>query len=141
MRKKSVVPIGEYARERAAALLGRLEYEAGAVSKNSSAEAIHDLRVSIRRFSQCLRAFANFFPAGEEKRVRRGLKKIMGLAGEARNRDIAAALLKKAGVPRNVPIYTVLARERRAAYDELVASLRLWKGRGTSQRWKERLGL
>lgn len=64
-----------------------------ASQKVNDPETIHDLRVAIRRFTQCLRAFAQFFDATRVKRIRKRLRKILKRAGEVRNYDIAIELL------------------------------------------------
>ncbi len=62
-----------------------------------SADAVHKMRVSIRRLQQALRLFREFLPERGVKRVRKQLKQIMEPAGELRNHDIALMLLKKGG--------------------------------------------
>ena len=62
-------------------------------AKHPDEEAIHDLRVSIRRLSRCLRLFSPLYPGSSWKKVRNRLKVLMEAAGEVRDRDIAAKLL------------------------------------------------
>jgi CHAD domain-containing protein len=57
-------------------------------------EAVHKLRVSIRRLQQSLRLFRPYFPKQGAKRVRKQMRSIMKAAGELRNRDIALDLLR-----------------------------------------------
>lgn len=63
--------------------------------ESPDAEAVHKLRVSIRRFQQGLRLFAQFLRKKGVKAVRRELKSILQPAGELRNCDIAIDLLRR----------------------------------------------
>ncbi len=65
-----------YAAEQASILLGRFVFRASRVAKLADADSVHNLRVAIRRLSQCLRAFGPFFPAGECRKVRRRLRRM-----------------------------------------------------------------
>ncbi len=113
-------PIRAYAREQAKALLRRFRQQAARTAKRPEAEAVHDLRVSIRRLSQCLRVFGQFFPEGRTRKRRRGLKKIMELAAEVRNRDVTMEFLAGAGCAPD----PALARDRARAERRLRAALR-----------------
>ena len=99
----------EYARERAALLLRRLAFQMHRAARLRDPESIHDLRVSIRRFQQCLAVFHQFFPRGQAKKIRKRLHQIMQVAGEIRNRDIALELFEKSGLPLNVAPATHMA--------------------------------
>ena len=98
-------------------------------------DAVHDLRVAIRRLNQCLRLFRDFFPPGEARSIRRQLRKLMDLAGDVRNYDIAVELVKKS----KTPVIPELATERRRARRKLVNALNAWSRRDSSQKWRERL--
>jgi CHAD domain-containing protein len=131
----------EYVRERCATLLRRLAFRINRAAKLHDADSIHDLRVAIRRFEQCLRTFDAFFHGSHKKKIRRRLKKIMSLCGEIRNRDIAQALLKDAGVAGGSSISSKLSRERKQAQHELIDMLDRWNKRDLSRKWSARLGL
>ena len=130
----------EYARLQTAVLLRRLAFQVNRASRCGDADSIHDLRVAIRRLSQCLRVFAQFFPGGSAKKVRRQLRGLMRIAGEVRDRDIAAELLAAAGVPR-AAVVTRLEAERRAAVHDLMLEIRRWQSQGFSRKWRSRLEL
>ena len=49
-----------YAREQASTLLRRLAFRMNRAAKVRDADSIHDLRVAIRRFEQCLQIFHQF---------------------------------------------------------------------------------
>jgi CHAD domain-containing protein len=82
------------------------------------ADAVHDMRVSIRRFQQGLRVFGQYLPNKPVRRVRKQIKRIMDCAGDLRNHDIAIGLVKRAG--RDIP---ELAQQRVAAQEALSAVL------------------
>jgi CHAD domain-containing protein len=80
--------------------------------------AIHDLRVSIRRLTQCFRIFRA--PA---KKMRRRLHKIMQHCGDVRNCDIALELLGECGLPES-PSVPSLKKSREDAARKLHRSLK-----------------
>ena len=121
--------------------LNRFTKQVEQTSRNADADAVHDLRVSIRRFGQCLRIFPEFFPAGKRKRVRRRLRKVMDRAAEVRNRDIARELLAQAGVTEGAAVIRRFAADRRSAAKDLVAALQSWQSRGLGRRWGGQLEL
>ena len=89
MKPEAAKNIAEYAVLQAAARLDRIAYQMGVLRKSKNADTVHDLRVSIRRFTSCLKVYPQFFPAKESKKIRKRLKKVMKAAGEVRDRDIA----------------------------------------------------
>jgi CHAD domain-containing protein len=93
-------------------------------------EAIHDLRVSIRRFTQCLVTFEGLFDPAAVKDVRKQLRKLMKRCGEVRNADIAQALLHTAGVPDRSRVYGKVAARRVEAEEELIryVAKKRWAG-------------
>ena len=127
----------DYAREQTAALLVRLEAEVDRTARSAGAKEVHDLRVTIRRFSECLRQFDRFFPA---RPIRRRLKGIMGAAGSVRDRDIALELLAASGA-RAPGAAEALVRERRLAGDRLQQRLKAWKRGALNQECRAALGL
>lgn len=129
-----------YAREQTSTLLRRLSFRMNRAAKLRDADSIHDLRVAIRRFEQCLQIFHQFLSGGHKK-IRRRLRKIMELSGEIRNRDIASDLLKQAGLPARSALSTRLLRERREMQSKLLASFDRWRDRDLSRKWGSRLGL
>ena len=86
------LPIREYAQGQASDLLRRMAFQSNRVTRVKQEETVHDLRVSIRRLTQCLRVFEQFFPQDRAKGLRRKLGDILDLASEVRNRDIAHGL-------------------------------------------------
>jgi CHAD domain-containing protein len=130
-----------YAREQASTLLRRLAFRMNRAAKVRDADSIHDLRVAIRRFEQCLQIFHQFLSGGHKKKIRRRLRKIMELSGEIRNRDVALDLLKQAGLPARSALPVRLLRERQGIQSELLASFDRWGERDLFRKWGSRLGL
>jgi CHAD domain-containing protein len=131
--------IRKHAAGQAGKLLRKFASQATRARRKPDPEAVHDLRVSIRRLSQCLRVFQQFFPAGERRRVRRRLKKLMRAAGEVRNRDIALDLLASFGVPADSEVLRRLAGGRARAVGDLAAALDRWRVRDSD--WRAQLEL
>lgn len=131
----------EYARLHTAILLRRLAYQLTRAAKSADPESIHDLRVSIRRLSGCLRVFAQFYPGNAPKRIRQRLGKLRESAGVVRDLDITLELMGQAGVSPRTPWAARLQDERRQAYRRLEREIRAWKHRGFSRKWRNRLDL
>jgi CHAD domain-containing protein len=131
----------EYARDRGALLLRRLAFCMNRAAQLRDPDSIHDLRVSIRRFQQCLVAFQQFFPRGQAKRIRARLHDIMQIAGEIRNHDIALELIEKSGLPVNPALTLHMRQEAKELHAELHRLLARWGRRDLSRRWGARLGL
>lgn len=134
-------PIEKYAAEQASRRLDRFTFELRRAAKSGRADAIHDLRVSIRRLAQCLRVFEPFFPKPAAKKVRRRLRAIMDLAAEVRNRDITLALLTEAGAGEDATLYGTLAEHRKQAEQQFLDSIRRWGRREFPAKWRSRLSL
>jgi CHAD domain-containing protein len=131
----------DYARLQTAVLLRRFAFQVNRTSHSGDAESIHDLRVSIRRFSRCLRVFSQFYPDGSWKRLRSQLSELMGMAGAVRDRDIAIELLADGGISERAPAVTQFHSERKQLAAALIEELRRWKRRDFSRKWRRRLEL
>jgi len=129
----------EYARRRTDILLRHLAVEVKRAAHSGDADAIHDLRVAIRRLSRCLRVFVQFYPDGSWKKVRAQLSDLLHLAGVVRDRDIALALLSEAGVAKRAAVVARMEQERRKAGRELLAAVRSWRDGGVAAKWRRQL--
>ncbi len=105
------------------------------------ADAVHDLRVSIRRFKQCLRTFRQFYPPGRRKEIKRELGALMRLALEVRDRDVALLLLAQAQIPSVSPLVRVFSDERAETERSLAAALKQWSQRNLHKKWRAKLKL
>ncbi len=108
-----------------------------AAAKPKDPEAIHDLRVAIRRFAQCVRGFGQFFDPDHARKARRQLRKLMKHCGEVRNRDVVIHLLQEAGLAE-APAVARLEQQRLGAEKDLVCALSRWP-RNRADEWKKRL--
>jgi CHAD domain-containing protein len=105
-------------------------------AKAPDADAVHDLRVSIRRLQQGLRLFRQYLAKSGVKKVRKQMKRIMEHAGEVRNYDICIELAAKAG--RSVP---VLSERREAARQLFAATLLDIQSPELHDSWRTALGI
>ena len=131
----------EFAQKRIADLLTRFASQARKAAANPDEAAVHDLRVSTRRLSRGLRAFAQFFPGKSWKQVRRELSGLMDAAAAVRDRDISMELLKKAGLEEDARTLAKFAKDRSTAAEALQDTLRAWSKRNTLRQWKGALEL
>lgn len=99
------------------------------------AEAVHDLRVSIRRFDQTLLLFGGMLEKKKVRKSRRRLKKVLALAGAVRNCDIADRLVggRFRGVRKEID------RRRASALQLLGNLLRRWDQKQRSSKLSDRL--
>ena len=126
----------KFASERADRRLGRLAFQISKTIKSRDAEAVHDLRVAIRRFSQVFRVFKPCLRGKETRKIRRELKQIMDLAGEVRNCDIALKLISKSQRRDTTGLRPKLENRRREGERALVDFLRHWVDRKSSLKWR-----
>ncbi len=131
----------KHALEQGRVLLRRFAYQVNRVSRSGGADEIHDLRVAIRRFSQCLRVFAQFFPGGKRKRIGKRLRKVMGMAAAVRDCDVALELAREAGVGGDGALARTLERQREEAMAQLGTTLQRWTRRDFSRKWRAQLDL
>jgi CHAD domain-containing protein len=132
----------EYVRLQTAMLLRRLAFQVSRIARSGKdADAVHDLRVAIRRLSRCLRVFADFYPGHAWKKIRRDLDGLMRSAGRVRDRDIALALIAEAGAPRRGALTVRLEAERKQAARGLQLETRRWKRSSFSRKWRSGLDL
>lgn len=130
-----------YATEQLAIRLTRLAFEVRRASRHGRPDDIHDLRVSIRRFLECLSVFRDHFPSHIAKKIRRRLRRVMDLAAEVRNRDVSIELVGQAGAGPRSALCGWLAEARRGAMEALADELRRLNRREFSRRWREALEL
>lgn len=97
-------------------------------------EAVHRMRVSIRRFQQSLRLFSPVLREKGVKRVKRELKSVMEPAGELRNHDIAI------GLARGAKASTAALQERRGvAREQFLMALRTVAHDDLADHWRDAL--
>jgi CHAD domain-containing protein len=117
-------------------LLDRLAKEMGKAAKNPDSDAVHDVRVAIRRTRECLKVFAPAFPSRGARSIDKKLSKVLEAAGELRNLDIAVELLKASGLPKSGELIREIGKDRlsRAAdFSEALEKL------DVVEKWKSKL--
>jgi len=129
----------KFAGQNATRLLGRLAFQMNSTQKAPEAAAVHDLRVSIRRFQQVLTVFKSSFPGKETRKIRRRMKKLMLLAGAVRNLDIALKLLSKSHTEEAAGLLPKLESQRKESGRVLVGALKRRMERKTSLKWRTAL--
>ena len=135
---KASIGIKEFAVDRMNGLLTRLAYHVHRAAKKPGADEIHDLRVSIRRFSQGLLLFTEFFPKWEVKKIKRAMKRMMDITSEIRNRDIALEYLSQSDEPAH---RRRLEKERLQYQRQFAEMVHRWSARDFSARWRTDLSL
>ena len=134
----AVTPIRDYAIEQVNHLLTRLAFQVHRAAKKPGPDEIHDLRVSIRRFSQGLQVFRDFFPAWEVKKVKTRLKQMMKLTSLIRDRDITLEFLAEV---KHTTHRRRFERERAGYEREFSEMVRRWSARDFSAKWRTGLSL
>jgi CHAD domain-containing protein len=128
----------DYVLEQMNRLLTRLAFEVHRAAKKPGPAEIHDLRVSIRRFSQGLELFIDFFPKWEVKKIRRMLKRMMRLTSSIRDRDITLEFMNEL---RHTAHRPRLTKERRVYQRQFAQMVRRWSARDFSAKWRAGLSL
>jgi len=112
-------PISKYAVKQTKLRLKRFSKDLGHAAKQSEdSEAIHDLRVSIRRVVQALKTFHDLLDPAPVKKLRRRLHQVMDLCAAVRNCDVALVLLGEAGITAGA-LVSRLKKTRGEAADKL----------------------
>jgi CHAD domain-containing protein len=128
----------DYALEQMNRLLATLAFEVRRAAKKPGADEIHDLRVSIRRLTQALELFSDFFPKWEVKKIRQALKQMMRLTSSIRDRDITLEFLAETKHAAHRPR---LNKERSGYRREFAELARRWNAEDFSAQWRAGLSL
>jgi CHAD domain-containing protein len=105
-------------------LLDNVTRERARTRRMPDADAVHDVRVAIRRACQALAVFKPCFAPKPLKRLRRSLKQTLELAGEVRNCDIALDHLAQLRKPAPEGLVRRIQARRKASAASLVAYLK-----------------
>jgi CHAD domain-containing protein len=125
-------------RSQTAKRLKKLDAEVRHVAHEPDADAIHDLRVSIRRLRQELRVFQAWFEPDQVKRIRRRLRRLMERCAAVRNCDVAIEVLREAGA-ESADTLSGLEQERRHTGEALARTLGRWRRKDRVRGWREHL--
>lgn len=102
-------------------------------------ETAHDLRVAIRRFTQCLRTFDQLLEPRPVKKMRKTLRKLMDLCGAKRDFDVGLQVLADAGLPADHPAFARFQEHREPAMHALERSLQKKHKWAAIRRWETEL--
>jgi CHAD domain-containing protein len=130
--------IHDYAFEQMNRLLAKLTDQVHRAAQTPGPDEIHDLRVSVRRFSQALELFAGFLPKKQVKEIRGMLKDLMRLTSAIRDRDITLEFLKETGHAGYVPR---VEKERGTYERQFTTMLRRWTKQDVQTQWRSGLAL
>ena len=130
------VDLHHFANEQIAARLGRLAYQVHAAAQYPHADAIHDLRVAVRRFGQSVEVFSSALQKRGRKKIRKKLQRMMEVTGEVRDRDIALEFLARAGVKKSDSLYKRLAAERELAEKNLAEAIKRGSQSSFPAKWR-----
>jgi CHAD domain-containing protein len=130
-----------FARNRLLLLLGRVHQEWQRCAECSDADAVHDFRVSLRRFGETLRLFRPLMPRTGSKQVRSERRQVMQLAGNTRDVDIAREAFVSSDIAIPPDLDNFLATERAIAEAALRASLAVGLTTAFPRRWESALEL
>ncbi len=110
-------------------------------SARLDADAVHDIRIAVRRFMQSLDVFSSLLPREGRTRIRARLRKLMKDSGKIRDRDIALEFLEAAGVGKRSALYKHLQQDRRRARKALGRRVKRWRKREFAEEWRAALEL
>ena len=105
------------------------------VAESPGVDAVHDLRVSIRRAAEGLRIFTP-----EARKLRKEIKAIRDHAATVRDRDVTRQLLRRHHLPATDPACVYLQGQRDLAASQLRQFLALQLGDDRPARWRRWIG-
>jgi CHAD domain-containing protein len=126
----------KFAAEHAQKSLGQLAFDINRVTKSRDAESVLGLRLSLRRFSQTLQLFRDFFPGEKIHKINKRVKKITRAAQELRNFDTTVRLLSKGHRGGSSTLRSKLQARRKECERMLVDLLKRWIERKSSSKWR-----
>lgn len=127
-------PSREFAIQETRRRLHTLVEQLDRISGSADVDTVHDLRVSIRRFSQSVRIFGTLLPK-KARKVPKQLKVVMDAAATARDLDVGMEMLVSDSVLSDDPFMVQLQAERRRAELQLVGHACLLKADDFGAEW------
>ena len=141
-REKRPQSLSEFALAQTRVRLKRVITEIGRATRNpKKTETAHDLRVAIRRFTQCLRTFDELLDPGPARKMRKKLRKLMKLCGAKRDYDVGLEVIAEAGLPANDPAFARFQEHREHRMRELARSLEKKHNWDVTGHWRKQLAL
>ena len=137
----SAAPIRVFARSQLDEQLKRVEKEWGRCAGKADELAIHDFRVTLRRFGEGLWLFRRLFPKTERRQVREEVRAVMRLSARVRDVDIVMGSFTLAGIAASEEIRLFLENERAIAEAAFEAALAVGLRTEAGRRWRRTLNL
>ena len=134
------LPSREFARRETLARLLRVLAEIERISVNAGEDEVHDLRVSIRRYSQAVRIFESLLP-GRAGKIARQARALLKAAGAVRDLDVGMERLKKLGVGDDDSLMISMNESRRRAGLELLSEVFRVRAAAPEQHWPTVFGM
>jgi triphosphatase len=131
---------GVFVIAQATRLLERLVFHINGAAHSHAPDAVHDLRVAVRRFTQALAIGKPCFPLRAVKKIRRRTKVMMTLASAVRDCDIALKFVTRSKAEDAAAVEVKLRSRRANARKILAASLQRWTARNSVSKWRHALG-
>jgi CHAD domain-containing protein len=128
------LPAREFARRETLSRCQRVLVEIDRISRNAGEDEVHDLRVSIRRFTQAVRIFESLLPK-RTRRIAKRTRVLLARAGEVRDLDVGIERLLKLGVPEQDPLLLAMHESRRRLSLQLLAEVFRLRADGPEQSW------
>src|SRR5262245_54568712 len=120
-------------------LLKRLGSQINTTAQSHTPEAVHDLRVSSRRFSPTLAVSKPFLPTRSARKMRRRIKALMIRSGAVRDCDIALKLLNHSKAEDAAVVEVKLRARRAEAEKALAVLLKPWYTEDLLSKWQRNL--
>ena len=130
------MPPARFAEVSLDARLAKLVEQAERCAATPDAEAVHDLRVAIRRFSQALRIFKPLVDAKAAKQMRRVLRRVMDAAAAVRDLDVGRQRLIEEGLSPEHAVLERMGLERRRGEMALRGWLLLMQSEEPETAWR-----
>jgi triphosphatase len=129
----------QFAVAQAHAQLKHLAVQIQRAARSCNADAVHDVRVAIRRFAQSIAVCRRYFRHSDLHKHCRRLKKIMASAGEVRNCDVALKFVSKFHAPHAAHLQSKLEERREESANLLMTELGKWTNRRIAAKWRATL--
>jgi len=122
-------------------MLNRMAAQARRTLVSPDPEAIHDLRVSIRRLMASLDLFDSGLGEHGGRKIRKRVKKLLNLAGAVRDCDVAAKYVEKVATEAHdsAQLLAAIQAQRNAAAPPLLAGLRERLDPQSLAKWRAKL--
>src|SRR5436305_2387869 len=111
--------------------LNRVAKEFRGGARSADPDAVHHLRVAIRRLTEAIRTFPEVCGAARSKKYRRQLKPVLHALGDVRNLDVTNSVLEAARAKPASEIATQMRSQKTGAHKVLDKTLRTWRKQRT----------